>query len=116
LLTPALNNSAPIFAALGDETRLHLLCRLCDEGPMSIKALTTGSGVTRQAITKHLRMMEAAGLAKSTRRGRESVWQLDRRRLEYAHHYLDLISKQWDDTLERLRLLVEATGPTDKTR
>ena len=110
MLGPVLNNSAPIFAALGDETRLHLLSRLCDEGPMSINALTRGSGATRQAITKHLRVMEAAGLAKSMRRGRESVWQLDRRRLESARHCFDLISKQWDDAPGRLRRLVEDPG------
>jgi DNA-binding transcriptional ArsR family regulator len=74
---------------------------------MSITRLTTGSKVTRQAITKHLRVMEEAGLVRSTRHGRESVWQLDQQRLEDARRYLDLISKQWDDALGRLRELVE---------
>jgi DNA-binding transcriptional ArsR family regulator len=99
--------SAPVFAALGDETRLRLVARLCDDGPLSITSLTVGSDLTRQAITKHLRVMEQAGLAHSTRHGRESVWQLDQRRLEDARHYLDLISKQWDDALGRLRKFVE---------
>jgi DNA-binding transcriptional ArsR family regulator len=62
--------SAPIFAALGDETRLRLVFRLCDDGPMSITRLAAGSKVTRQAITKHLRVMEDAGLVRSARRGR----------------------------------------------
>lgn len=88
--------SAHLFAALGDETRLRLVSRLCDGGPMSITKLTEGSKVTRQAITKHLRMMEGSGLVRSMRHGRESVWQLDQRRLENARRYLDLISKQWD--------------------
>ena len=74
---------------------------------MSITRLTAGSNVTRQAITKHLRIMEKAGLVRSTRRGRESVWQLDLRRLDEARRYLDLISKQWDDALGRLQQLVE---------
>ena len=74
---------------------------------MSITRLTGGSNVTRQAITKHLRVMEQAGLVRGTRHGRESVWQLDQRRLEDARRYLDLISKQWDDALGRLRELVE---------
>lgn len=100
-------DSAPLFAALGDETRLRLLSRLSDEGPMSITRLTAGSDVTRQAITKHLHVMEEAGLANSTRQGRESVWQLDQQRLEDARRYLDLISKQWDDALGRLRKFVE---------
>jgi DNA-binding transcriptional ArsR family regulator len=100
-------SSAPIFAALGDETRLGLVFKLCDDGPMSITRLTAGSKVTRQAITKHLRLMEEAGLVRSKRRGRESVWQLEQRRLKDARHYLDLISKQWDDALGRLRKFVE---------
>ena len=99
--------SAPIFAALGDETRLRLVSRLCDDGPMSITDLAAGSHVTRQAITKHLHVMEAAGLLRSMRHGRESVWQLDQRRLDDAQDYLALISKQWDDALGRLRKFVE---------
>jgi len=101
------SSTAPIFAALGDETRLRIVLRLCDEGPLSITGLTAGSKVTRQAITKHLRVMEAAGLVQSKRHGRESVWQLEQRRLRDARHYLDLISKQWDDALGRLRKFVE---------
>jgi DNA-binding transcriptional ArsR family regulator len=99
--------SALIFAALGDETRLRLVARLCDDGPMSITRLTAGSKLTRQAITKHLRVMEGAGLMRSRRHGRESVWQLEQRRLADARHYLDLISKQWDEALGRLRNFVE---------
>jgi DNA-binding transcriptional ArsR family regulator len=99
--------SAPIFAALGDETRLRLVSRLCDDGPMSIASLTRGATVTRQAITKHLRVMEDAGLVRSTRHGRESFWRLDPGRLEELRHNLALISKQWDDALGRLRKFVE---------
>jgi DNA-binding transcriptional ArsR family regulator len=105
--TAAPKGSAPLFAALGDEMRLRLVSRLCDEGPMSIVSLTAGTNVTRQGITKHLRVMKEAGLVRDTRRGRESVWQLDQRRLADARHYLDLISKQWDDALGRLREHVE---------
>ena len=100
-------SSARLFAALGDQTRLRLVSRLCDDGPMSIAKLTAGSRVTRQAITKHLRVMEGSGLVRSARHGRESVWQLDRRRLGDARRYLDRISKQWDDALLRLRKFVE---------
>ncbi len=102
-----LKRSAPIFAALGDEIRLRLISRLCEDGPASIARLTKGSAVTRQAITKHLRVMERVGLVRSARKGRESVWQLDQRPLEDARHYLDRISKQWDDALCRLRRMVE---------
>jgi DNA-binding transcriptional ArsR family regulator len=99
--------SAHLFAALGDKTRLGLVGRLCRDGPMSITRLTEGSKVTRQAITKHLHVMEHAGLVRNTRHGRESVWQLDQRRIEDARRYLDRISKQWDDALVRLRKFVE---------
>jgi DNA-binding transcriptional ArsR family regulator len=100
-------SSAHIFAALGDESRLRLVARLCDDGPISISKLTRGSNVTRQAIAKHLHVMEGAGLVSSTRSGRESLWQLDQRRIQEARRYLDAISKQWDDALARLRKFVE---------
>ena len=103
----ALKGSAPVFAALGDETRLRLVARLCHEAPLSIASLTDGSNLTRQAVTKHLRVMEAAGLVRSSPRGRENVWSLDQRRLQSARRYLDLISGQWDDALGRLREFVE---------
>jgi len=99
--------SAPVFAALGDEVRLRLLLRLCDGGPMSISKLTEGSRITRQAITKHLRVMEGARLVHSVRQGRESVWRLDRQRLEEARRQLGVISQQWDEALGRLRKFVE---------
>jgi DNA-binding transcriptional ArsR family regulator len=98
--------SAPLFAALGDTTRLRLVARLSDDGPMSITRLTGGSNVTRQAISKHLRVMEKAGLVRSSQHGRESVWRLERRRLEDARRYLDLVTRQWDETLDRLRQFV----------
>jgi DNA-binding transcriptional ArsR family regulator len=98
---------AAVFAALGDEIRLRLVARLCHDGPLSIARLTEGCGVTRQAITKHLRVMDKAGLVRHTRQGRESVWQLEQARLAEARRYLDTISKQWDAALARLKALVE---------
>jgi DNA-binding transcriptional ArsR family regulator len=105
--TTAPKGSAPLFRALGDETRLRLVSRLCDDGPMSITRLTVGSNVTRQAVTKHLRVMQEVGLVRSRRHGREKVWQLERRRIEEARRYLDVISQQWDAALHRLREFVE---------
>lgn len=98
---------ASLFAALGDKTRLRIVGHLCDDGPMSIARLTSGFRVTRQAISKHLRVLEGAGLVRSKRRGRESIWQLEQRRLQEARHYLELISLQWDEALGRLRSFVE---------
>jgi DNA-binding transcriptional ArsR family regulator len=98
---------APVFAALGDETRLALVARLCNDGPMSIANLTKGTPITRQAVTKHLRVMQDAGLVRSTRQGRESFWEIDRRRLAEVSRNLAIISKQWDDALGRLRKFVE---------
>jgi DNA-binding transcriptional ArsR family regulator len=103
----ALKDSAPVFAALGDETRLRLVALLSTGGPTSITQLTAGCDVTRQAITKHLHVLSDAGLVKGTRDGRASVWELDPRRLEAARRSLALISKQWDDALGRLKTFVE---------
>jgi DNA-binding transcriptional ArsR family regulator len=103
----ALAGSASVFAALGDETRLRLVSRLSDDGPMSIASLTAGFAITRQAITKHLRVMETAGLVSSRQRGRETIWRLEQKRLEDALRYLRLISAQWDEALGRLKRFVE---------
>jgi len=98
---------APVFAALGDETRLALVARLCAGGPMSIARLTTGSDVSRQAVSKHLRILAGAGLARDARRGRERIWGIETDRLEEARRCLDQISARWDEALERLRKHVE---------
>jgi DNA-binding transcriptional ArsR family regulator len=99
--------NARLFAALGDETRLRLVARLCDGGPASITRLTARSKITRQAIAKHLRVMEKSGLVRCTRRGRETLWQLEQPGIEDARRYLDGISARWDDALLRLRRFVE---------
>lgn len=96
-----------MFAALGDELRLRLVARLSDEGRLSIAKLTEGSEVTRQAVTKHLRVLEEAGLVRGSREGRENVWELEPRRLLEARERLALISKRWDGAIERLRAFVE---------
>ncbi|PYT80461.1 MAG: transcriptional regulator [Acidobacteria bacterium] len=100
-------DSAPLFAALGDQMRLRLVSRLCEQGAASISRLTAGTGVTRQAISKHLRVMHNSGLVDSTRRGRERIWRLNQRRLQDARRYVEIISQQWDDALARLRTFVE---------
>ena len=99
--------AVPVFAALGDATRLSLLGRLSVDGPLSISRLSEGTGVTRQAITRHLHALGDAGLVRDARRGRERVWELDLRRLEKARRYLDQISAQWDAAADRLKALVE---------
>ena len=106
-MLPRVRDAAPLFAALGDETRLRLIVRLSSSGPGSITQLSAKSAVSRQAITKHLRVLSDAGLVRSTKRGREQVWDLEPKRLNDAHEYLDGISKQWDEALERLRKFVE---------
>ena len=102
-----LAGSAPIFAALGDETRLRLVASLSTKGPMSIANLTEGTDVTRQAIAKHLRVMELAGLVRSSRKGREAIFQLEPDRLDDARHWLDAIATEWDSALARLAKFVE---------
>jgi DNA-binding transcriptional ArsR family regulator len=99
--------AAPLFAALGDERRLVLVNRLSAEGPQSITRLTTGSAITRQAITKHLQILAEAGLVHDSRQGRERIWTLDAHRLDEARLYLDHIAQRWEEALERLRQFVE---------
>jgi DNA-binding transcriptional ArsR family regulator len=99
--------SAPLFAALGDETRLLVVARLCTGGPQSIARLTAGAGVTRQAITKHLDVLADAGLVRGFRVGREKMYELEPKRLEDARQFLERISSQWDQALGRLKSFVE---------
>jgi DNA-binding transcriptional ArsR family regulator len=103
---------AEVFAALGDETRLALVARLSDGRPASISQLTEaqssgGSKLTRQAITKHLRVLERARLVHGVRTGRESLFELDPKPMQELREYLDLVSEQWDRALGRLKSFVE---------
>ena len=106
--TVQLTESAPVFAALGDATRLRLVARLCADGPLSIVRLSQGAGVTRQAVTKHLETLGDAGLVRHSRRGRERIWQLEPKRLEQAQRCLAQIAGEWDAAIGRLKALVEA--------
>ena len=96
-----------IFAALGDATRLSLVAKLCGRRPYSISQLTQGSKLTRQAITKHLRVLESAGIVHSVRKGRESRFEFDPQPIEEIQQYLDFVSEQWDQVLSRLKYFVE---------
>lgn len=107
---PLFRRHAPVFAALSDETRLSLLATLSAGVPCSISQLTTDSKMSRQAITKHLRVLESAGLVRAETAGRERRFELDPKPLGEARAYLDLVSKQWDEALTRLRKLVETEG------
>ena len=99
--------TGPVFAALGEEKRLALVAKLAAAGPQSIKRLTAGTTVTRQAITKHLHVLAGVGLVRDVRRGREDIWELDTRRLDDARRWLDQVSKRWDEALGRLKTFVE---------
>jgi DNA-binding transcriptional ArsR family regulator len=98
---------ASVFAALGDETRLSVLARLSGGEPQSISRLTTGTRLTRQAVTKHLRVLENAGVVRSLRRGRETLFALELGPIAEVQTYLDEVSRQWDDALARLKAHVE---------
>jgi DNA-binding transcriptional ArsR family regulator len=100
--------SAPVFAALGDETRLRLIVALCAGGALSIAQLTSGTEITRQAVTKHLHVLADAGLVRSVKAGRERLWEFDALQLEDARRSLDAIARQWDHALARLKLAVES--------
>jgi DNA-binding transcriptional ArsR family regulator len=107
-MTPSgLAQAAPVFAALGDETRLALVARLGTAGPQSIARLAERSFVTRQAITKHLHVLGDAGLVRSVKRGRLRIWRVEVDRLDEARRFLDEVSNQWDEALNRLKNFVE---------
>ena len=95
------------FAALGDETRLALVAKLCGGQPCSISQLTRGSKLTRQAITKHLRVLERAGIVRCVHSGRESRFEFEQKSIEEMKNYLDFVSRQWDQALSRLKAFVE---------
>jgi DNA-binding transcriptional ArsR family regulator len=96
-----------VFAALGDETRLLLIAKLANGQMLSIVQLTDGIQLTRQAITKHLRVLESVGIVRSIRSGRESLFELDLKPIAELRDYLDLIAEQWDRTPSRLKTFVE---------
>lgn len=100
-------DAAPVFAALGDPTRLDLVRRLAAGGPGSITHLSANASVSRQAISKHLHLLASAGLVRCTRRGRERIWDLEPGRVAAANAYLERISQQWDAALDRLKHYVE---------
>jgi DNA-binding transcriptional ArsR family regulator len=100
---------APIFAALGDEMRLRLVAALCVGGAMSITQLTSGTDISRQAITKHLGVLAAAGLVRDVKIGRERLWEFEPTQLDEARRSLELIGRQWDHALAKLKLAVESS-------
>jgi DNA-binding transcriptional ArsR family regulator len=103
----ALKVHASVFAALGDATRLAVVARLADGAPQSIARLTADTELTRQAVTKHLRVLEDAGVVRSVRVGRESRFALQPKSIDTVRDYLGRVSRQWDDALGRLKALVE---------
>ena len=98
---------AQLFAALGDETRLSIVGKLSNGQPHSISELTKGTKLTRQAITKHLRVLENTGIVRNIRSGRESLFEFDPEPISDIREYLDFVSTQWDETLSRLKAFVE---------
>jgi len=102
--------AAPIFAALGDPVRLAMVAQLCGDGPLATIQLKQGTTLTRQAVTKHLRTLEQAGLVTSDLVGRDRLWTLEARRLAEIRRYLERISAQWDERLARLQTLVEGVA------
>ena len=98
---------ASVFAALGDETRLAVLGKLSHGAPQSISRLTAGTKLSRQAVTKHLRVLESVGVVTSTRAGRESLFALEPKPIQDVRSYLGEVSQQWDDALARLKSFAE---------
>jgi len=100
-------NLSEVFAALGDPTRLSIVRRLSDMGPLATVSLVNGTGFSRQGITKHLRVLEHAKLVHADRVARDRIWTLRKERLSEVRSCIDIISAQWDEALVRLRAAVE---------
>jgi len=107
-LRMTLRRISPVFAALGDETRLRIIAALCAGGALSIAQLTAGTAITRQAVTKHLHVLAQAGLVRDIRQGRERRWEFEPSKVEEARRSLEVISRQWDQRLARLKAYVES--------
>jgi DNA-binding transcriptional ArsR family regulator len=103
-----LQTYAPVFAALGDEMRLKLVAALCVGGAMSITQLTSGTEISRQAITKHLGVLAAAGLVRDVKVGRERLWEFEPAQLDEARRTLEVIGQQWDHALAKLKIAIES--------
>lgn len=95
------------FAALGDPVRLTLVSKLVSNNAQSITELTEGTKISRQAVTKHLRILEDVGLVSSLKKGRESLYELDAKPLSEMQQYLQVISEQWDQRLNDLKSFLE---------
>lgn len=102
------SHHAAIFRALGDETRLQIISKLTEGLPLSIVQLTDGTGLTRQAVTKHLKVLRSVGLVQSIQAGRESLYELNPAPFTEVRKYLEWISNHWDERLSRLKKFVEA--------
>jgi DNA-binding transcriptional ArsR family regulator len=100
-------SAAPVFAALGDTTRLLLLSRLSSGHAQSIVQLTKGTGLTRQGVSKHLAILQKAEVVTRHRVGRESQFAMRADTLAAAGRYIEIASRQWDDAIARLKSLVE---------
>ena len=100
---------ASVFFALGDVTRLRLVAVLCAGGAFSITQLTANTDISRQAVTKHLQVLADAGLVQDLRIGRERLWQFDPTQVEAARQSLEVIGRQWEEALGKLKAFAE--GP-----
>lgn len=98
---------AHIFAALGDPTRLKLVAVLCAGGAFSIAQLTANTDISRQGVTKHLQVLADAGVVRGVKQGRERLWQLEPGSIVEAKQALDVIGRQWEQALGRLKAFVE---------
>ena len=107
MMNSATFDQARVFSALGDGTRLELVARLSHHGDRSISELKSGLKMTRQAVTKHLRVLEEAKVVTRRRIGRESRFAIEKDTLESAQDYLARASAQWDEVIGRIKASVE---------
>jgi ArsR family transcriptional regulator, cadmium/lead-responsive transcriptional repressor len=96
-----------VFEALADPTRREVMRRLAEDGPSSATHLASSLPVTRQAVAKHLEILEEAGLVEGERRGRQRLFRLTPAPLSEAVGWMAELGSEWDERLQALRRLLE---------
>jgi len=103
-----------VFAALADATRLSLVTRLQVERARSTTELAEGTGMSRQAIRKHLGVLAEAGLVRDRREGRQRLWELDPEPLAEVRDWADAVRRTWEARFDRLDAFLRTTHAAEK--
>ena len=107
-MSTAVRDNSALWAAIGEPTRQSVINRLLDDGPGTATSLAAELPVTRQAVAKHLTVLDRAGLVEARKHGREVRYALKIARLMEASEELAKLASQWDKRLLKIKQLAEA--------